>query len=207
MTITTRVSTERILRELNAAKSAMTLPLIFATLSSVALAVTWAMWQEPSLFWKRVAWVAFWPDITVLLLSTLLFDQARRHYQTVKLKVPQPPPPRRDVEDLLNFDNQAPARALELQPSVNLLLLTKYKFTPSEWRQLVRELRYIKPRWTRRALERSGLFLNITAPGVFAEVSEDFARVGVIAGKSYKWRVTNEGWEAMCKAAGLQVVI
>jgi len=112
----------------------------------------------------------------------------------------EPPAPR--------FENtvELPAVHLESRHSDNQLLRSRFKFSHSDWRVLVRELRIIKPRWNRKALENTGLFPKITAPGEFNRVNAEFERLGVIKGRPRHWTVTQQGWIDLHDAANMQVI-
>jgi len=88
----------------------------------------------------------------------------------------------------------------------NQLSRSRFQFAPSDWRLLVNELRIIKPRWNRKALENTRLFPGITAPQEFNKVSFEFERLGVIDGRPRHWRVTDQGWMMLHEVANMSVI-
>lgn len=116
---------------------------------------------------------------------------------------PKQRPPR-----ITTLESEAHNRAvrLEARPRENQLLRSRYEFSPSDWRLLVHHLQPNYPKWTRRALEKTRLFDKITAPGTFEEICSEFERLGVISGRMYMWRITNQGWADLREAANLRTV-
>lgn len=132
----------------------------------------------------------------------------------------QPQRQRRDPSDQLTFEQEhAPAsaetEAVQNQTLPNQISRVPYQFTRDQWLALVHSL-CPNPagswRWNKKNLRRAKIFTvpiagaNITATGVYGRICTNFERAEIIEYKSSKWIVTEPGKNALCVAAGLEVI-
>jgi hypothetical protein len=116
-------------------------------------------------------------------------------------------------DDTDNDDNFHAASMLELsaehQPqSISIeypedaqIRVAKLRLTRRQWRTLATRLSENNWRWVRRHLQ--GIVKSYSAEGVYPGITRDMERAGVVD----KGKVTVKGREAICEAAGLEVVI
>ena len=88
----------------------------------------------------------------------------------------------------------------------NQLSRSRFQFSPSDWRVLIKELRITRHKWTRKALANTKLFPYVTAPGEFNKITKEFERLGIVDGRARNWYVTEAGWIMLHEVANLQVL-
>ena len=117
---------------------------------------------------------------------------------------PPPPDDTPDSSDMLSFSNlhQAPQVSLHYAEDTTIRI-AKQKLTRRQWLTLAETLSAYNWRWTRANVRKANVIKNITAPGVYRELTTDLENIGVVD----KGRVTIAGRDAICEAAGLEVVI
>ena len=116
----------------------------------------------------------------------------------------QDEPPADDASDALLFDAEIPQPTVRLyQSDDNVIRVGQYQFTTRQWRTLAHVLKDSNWRWTRHILSKAKVIKNLTAPGIYRDMTSDFERLGIVD----KGRVTINGRDAICEAAGLDVVI
>jgi hypothetical protein len=79
--------------------------------------------------------------------------------------------------------------------------ISRTRLTRRQWRTLATRLSENDWNWRRRFLK--GIVKNYTAKGVYPEMTRDLERVKIVE----RGKVTTAGREAICEAAGLDVVI
>ena len=103
-------------------------------------------------------------------------------------------------------ETEAPAARIVSRTADNQLSLSRFQYSPSDWRLLIKELRITRHKWTRKALANTKLFPYVTAPGEFNKITKEFERLGVVDGRARNWYVTDAGWTMLHEVANLPVI-
>ena len=112
--------------------------------------------------------------------------------------------PADDASDALLYETEIPQPTVRLyQSDNNVIRVGQHQFTRRQWRTLAHVLKESNWRWTRHILGKAKVVKSLTAPGVYRDMTNDFERLGIVD----KGRVTADGRDAICEAAGLDVVI
>ena len=86
-----------------------------------------------------------------------------------------------------------------------MIKIGRYSFERRQWRSLAVALADVNWSWSRRKVERAGIFTSLTEQ--WPEIEEEFRRMGFVHGEGRGKKVTEQGRERMCDAAGLDRII
>jgi len=139
-----------------------------------------------------------------LLLATLYLFRYARFNGMMRDDEPPTPVTYEDVSDVLNFPaSHAPAGVRLHYAEDNLIRIGRYQLTRRQWRALAMTLADLNWRWTRANVGKAKVIKNLTAPGIYRGMTSDMERLEIVK----RGRVTVAGRDAICEAAGLDVVI
>jgi hypothetical protein len=150
---------------------------------------------------------AFITAVIAILLAAVMVA----NLNTGERPPPEPPqvPPPRDISELLDVQNVHRPGQVSLHYAEDAhIRISHMKLTKRQWRTLAERMSaYALTRkrnyWTWRRKDLEGLVTSITAPGVYKQLTRDMEKIGVVK----NGRVTTGGRDAICEAAGFEVVI
>jgi hypothetical protein len=142
------------------------------------------------------------------IINIIIFFRVGRLDDWYDDEPPYVPPPQ-DVSELLDLRTEHRPGQVSLHYAEDAhIRISHMKLTKRQWRTLAERMSaYALTRkrnyWTWRRKDLEGLVTSITAPGVYKQLTRDMEKIGVVK----NGRVTTGGRDAICEAAGFEVVI